>query len=443
MDKLTKKTLLIGYISHFLNIGIGILILPLVLINFDTEGISLWFSFITLASLVQMLELGLLPTVTRHVAYILSGTNYIKYNDVPLAKDKSVDFIYLKKYLIESEIIYRYLSLILVFFAGFGGWFYLNLNYNMETYQIMSWLALILSYIINIYTNYISGYLFGANLHKLNYISILIQKLIILTLGYFLTIKFGLLGLCVSFLVGVLLSKIFIYKATSKKIINYVDVYNSLKKDRNSINFNTVRSSFDLGLVQVSTFMSQRFSILLLVGYVSKELHAAYSLSLTLLYTLYSFSTFFSNAKLSTLSHLITVKDRQGLKKEVATIFLINIGFYLIGATFLIYWASYFLEFLSIEQRLLNESLLIFLCIIIFLELIHGTASIVLTAFNSIPFRNASIATACCILITQIAVVKEYGILGILTALFLCQLSFNNWYWPYSCYRRIKNHAQV
>lgn len=441
MEKLSNKTVLIGYLSHFLNISIGILILPLVLKYFDSEGISLWFSFITLASLVQMLELGLLPTLTRHVAYILSGVDNINYNELPSSKGRSVDSVYLTKYLAESEIVYRYLTLSLCLFAGFGGWFFLNFNYNMNAIKNISWMLFILSYFINIYTNFISGYLFGANQHKLNYISIVIQKTVILVFGYFLTIKYGLLGLSVSFLIGVIISKIYIFRASSDYLINYVDLYLSAKQKKTSINFNTIRSSLDLGLVQISTFLSQRFSILLLVGYISRESHAAYSLTLTLLYTLFSFCTFYCSARISTLSNFVILKEKESFKKEVWTIFLITSILYATGAIFLIFWSDSIFEILSIDQGLLDKGLLIFLCIIIFLELLHGTSAIVLTVFNSIPFRNASIITACFVLITQITVVSEYGILGILVSLFLCQLCFNNWYWPYYLYREIKNYA--
>ena len=119
MKLLSKTTILIGYVSHFLNIGIGVLILPLLDANLSQERMSLWFSFLAGASLIQVLELGLLPTATRQFAYIHSGAGKITYGKVPEAvKEVVKSDLAVSDYLTELEIIYRYLSLLLYFVVG-------------------------------------------------------------------------------------------------------------------------------------------------------------------------------------------------------------------------------------------------------------------------------------------------------------------------------------
>ena len=58
MKPLTRGDVLWGYIAQVLNIGAGLILLPILLRNLSPEDVGLWFVFISLAALAQLLELA-------------------------------------------------------------------------------------------------------------------------------------------------------------------------------------------------------------------------------------------------------------------------------------------------------------------------------------------------------------------------------------------------
>lgn len=64
----TRADLLRGHAAQALNVGAGLLLLPVILRNMSSEDTSLCFVFVALAGFAQVLEFGFLPTLTRNAA---------------------------------------------------------------------------------------------------------------------------------------------------------------------------------------------------------------------------------------------------------------------------------------------------------------------------------------------------------------------------------------
>ena len=71
------------YLSQSLIIGSNLLLLPFILIYLKTlRDIGCLVRFITMVSMVQLLEFGLLPTISGYISYIYAGANEILGGDV-------------------------------------------------------------------------------------------------------------------------------------------------------------------------------------------------------------------------------------------------------------------------------------------------------------------------------------------------------------------------
>ena len=222
------------------------------------------------------------------------------------------------------------------------------------------------------------------------------------------------------------------------KITNIID----LKKIYNlnftlKINKDVIKASLDLGIVQISTFLSQRFSILYLVNFVTIEEHNKYSLTTTLLYTIFSFSSFYCNSKIATLSSCIVENNNDLLKKEVKSIFFNSTILYVSLVLFSLFSFDFITRNFSFSMELLDDELLLFFMFVIFLELIHAISSIVISTFNSIPFKKSAIITSLSICIIQIFLIPFFGVYALISVFFICNLIYNNWYWPLFCYRKV------
>ena len=62
---LTWSNLSWGFLAQGLNIGTGLLLLPMILRYLKPDEIGLWFVFMSLAGLAQLLELGFQPTIAQ------------------------------------------------------------------------------------------------------------------------------------------------------------------------------------------------------------------------------------------------------------------------------------------------------------------------------------------------------------------------------------------
>ena len=65
VSKINKNDILWGYLSQFLYIGSGAILIPVAIANLSAEQMGLWYVFFGLAGLAQLLEFGLQPTVSR------------------------------------------------------------------------------------------------------------------------------------------------------------------------------------------------------------------------------------------------------------------------------------------------------------------------------------------------------------------------------------------
>ena len=78
---ITKKDVLWGYIAQFFNIGAGILLLPVILKLLPADILGVWYIFLTISSLVQMIDCGFQPTkvwIKSKLIWIIPTTSFSK-----------------------------------------------------------------------------------------------------------------------------------------------------------------------------------------------------------------------------------------------------------------------------------------------------------------------------------------------------------------------------
>ena len=78
-----RKDIIWGYLSQFLNISSSLLLLPFILKCLNEEEIGLWYVFVAMAGIIQLLEFGLLPTISRFISYVYSGALNLEYGKIP------------------------------------------------------------------------------------------------------------------------------------------------------------------------------------------------------------------------------------------------------------------------------------------------------------------------------------------------------------------------
>lgn len=432
----TRRDLVWGYVAQFLNVGTGILLLPIILHYFSPADVGLWIVFVTLGSLAQLLEFGFQPTIARNAAYIYGGARNLQKEGLDYSENHKygIDLTLLGDLIAASRRIYRLISLIAALILLTVGTFYVaTLITKEQNYYnaLLGWCTFAAGYILSFYFGYINGLLQGrGDVTEANKV-VVIQRAMFLVLGIvFTTCGAGLLGLglasVTAALVGRILAVVYFNKnsvITLKTLPNHED---SAKIMAKTLWFNASR----LGAVQLGAFLINRASILIASTALGVSQAASYSLTLTILLALASSCGVIAQINVPYMSSLQVQQDRATLTRIYRNIVLISSFTYVVGFTLLSTLSKPALAVIGSSVPLLPSTQILILGIIIFLEVHHSNAATVLTTTNKVPFMAAALWSGLAIVILSCCVVKPLGIVGMILSQGLIQILYNNWKWP-------------
>ena len=73
-----REDFLWSYAAYLLSIGSNILILPFILYFLSPNEVGLWFTFLSIAMLANLVDFGFSPSILRNTSYIWSGAKELK-----------------------------------------------------------------------------------------------------------------------------------------------------------------------------------------------------------------------------------------------------------------------------------------------------------------------------------------------------------------------------
>ena len=73
----TKKDVAWSYAATAINSGIGFILLPILMFFLDSDILALWYIFLSLGAIVNLLDFGLTPSFSRNMTNAWSGAKEI------------------------------------------------------------------------------------------------------------------------------------------------------------------------------------------------------------------------------------------------------------------------------------------------------------------------------------------------------------------------------
>lgn len=434
--KITKKDVLWGYLAQFFNIGAGVLLLPVILKLLPSDILGVWYIFLTIAGLVQILDFGFQPTFGRNIAYIFSGATQLKSEG--LASNECLlnipNYPLLKNMISTMKRFYRTVSaVIILLLLTLGSWYINNKTHHIINHQeiMISWIIYIISIVLNFYYSYYNALLTGRGFIKENNQLIIITRSIYLTLAALgLILGYGLIAVAGANLISCIVNRVlaigFFYKKGLKKVLSNTQA--SDEKLLSIIWFNAKKN----GLSSVGGYFVQKGNLLFISMFLPLETVASYGLTVNLINILSGVSPLYLNTHIPEI-----YKDRiENNTLEIRRIFgeslFVFYLLYTIGALILILFGPQILELCHSQTHLISFTPLIIMLFIQFLETNHGMASLLITTRNEIPYLKASLISGLCIAILTLSSLyfTSWGITGIIILTGAVQLSYNNWKWP-------------
>lgn len=433
----THKDILWGYIAQALNIGAGLILLPVILHYLPAEDVGLWFVFITLASLAQLLEFGFQPTLARNTAYIYAGAQSLTKHGLPpeLTSNAPLNQQLLADLIAASRTIYRIVAGVAAIILLIGGTYYiwtlLTPEQNVPV-ALTAWVAFALGYIATFYYGYFNGLLQGrGDITSAN-------KVVIITRGTFVALGaaavmtgLGLPGLggasLVASLIGRWVGRGYFFTSGHLEM-------NGLNKFKSNINNELIgtlwHNASRFGAVQVGAFLIQRANILLASSFLGLATAASYGMTITILMAVSSISMVICQIQVPHMNALQIQKRKNQLRGLYGAVNIISVLLFLAFSLLLLAFGNYFLDLISSQTKILPNTQLIVLFLIILLELNHGIAATYLMTKNEIPFVKPALWSGAFIISLGVLLVDHFGIWALILAQGLIQLIYNNWKWP-------------
>jgi O-antigen/teichoic acid export membrane protein len=432
----TRRDIIWGYVAQALNIGAGLILLPVILHFLPPEDVGLWFVFVTLGSLAQLLEFGFQPTMARNTAYVYAGAQVLVRKGLSSSPENPCLNLQLLSDLVHTARgIYRIVSLLAFVALIGGGTFYISqlLVPTQDPWLYLSaWITFAFGYVATFYYGYFNGLLQGrGDITSANKVIVITRGTFILLGAVLVVLGYGLIGLGIASLISAIIGRwasrryYFTVFRPEARQAHYLKVTGG-KRLLSTLWHNSWR----LGMVHLGAFLIQRASILIASSFLGLAAAASYGMTITVLMALMSIATVLANVQLPHMNALQLAGDRQALRAIFGEILIVAWIAFLSGLGFLLLYGDDLLILISSRTPLLPVPELMVLGVIMLLELNHSVAASYITTTNEVPFLKAALFSGLIIVLLSLALVSSCGVWGLILAQGVVQLAYNNWKWP-------------
>lgn len=434
-----------GYCAQLLNIGSGLILLPLMLHFLGSNDLGLWYSFLAITSLVQLLEFGLQSTITRYISYIFAGAQNISAGEVPTEHGKKINHSLLHDMIMACRRTYFVISCSAFIVLLTIGSYYIYLTtktQNNTNEALLTWLLYSIGIAINFYFTYLNGIFQGAGQQSIVNKTISINKISFLLISSILIItKPSLNGIIIASFISIITSRLYI-------ITKFNIFFKSKKQSAPTNNEQTNHlikllwhSTWRLGVVQLGSFMILRVNQLIASSTLGLSTAASYGISLQILSVLCTFSSLPFTLNIPQITSMHVKKDKANtIKIYKNSLYFCWITFSA-GAILLILLGGPILGIIKSKTHLLDTIWLTALSITLLLELNHTISATFLTTLNKVPFVNASLISGGAVVTLSILSINytQLGIGGLILSQGIVQAFYNNWKWPLTVSRHLKS----
>jgi O-antigen/teichoic acid export membrane protein len=441
INKANKKDIAWGYLSQFLNVGAGIVLIPVAIKCLSAEDMGLWYVFLALAGLAQLLEFGFQPTISRQTSYVYSGAMKLQPQGIPINEFNVINKQLLANLIFASKKLYKYVAICsCLILLVFGTLYIYSLNVTQVSSYI-AWVVFSFSSVINFYFSYYNGLMQGRGQQTTLNKIITQSKVILLVVAVpLLLLDFGLLALAVATLISMIVNRFLVHNQfydNSKEETYFIKNAN-ITEDLTNLLF---LSSWRLGLTSLGAFLIQKANLFIASSFLGLKIAGSYGLTIQLIGILSMVSSMSVNLNIPK----ITALNSNNKKDEIIVIFqksmIMAISLFIAGSVAIIFAGLPMISFLSDSIELVTLPILVLMLLFQLLEMIHSLSATYLTTLNYVPFARSALMSGGAIIILSLLSVNftSFGLITLVLSQGVVQLAFNNWYWPLQAHRSLSN----
>ncbi len=438
--RVEKKDVIWGYLSQILNMASGLLLLPFVLYFLSQEDVGVWYVFITFIGLIQLLEFGFLPTISRYISYVFAGADDISDKCIPECNEKNeVNISLLSNVIFASRRIYLLVSLMAFLIISVGGTYYLStLDYSGDRELLyFSWLIYGSATVILFYFGHYNALLKGrgdqTQLNKVVVFSKLTNIIFAIPLLY---LGYGLLSLSIGMLCSVVVDRVLVRLSVFDS--NASETIKAFQLKRTKDYTMTIWKNAKLmGVVQLGNFLTVRGSVLIVSSVIGLKAAAMYGFTLQITSIAVIVSSMYFGLQLPYMNSEQVKGNIEGIKRVFCRSLGLSWVLFFSFSCSLLVFGPYLLSLISQDTQLLPSMMLLFFLVAAFLEMNHSLCTAFLTTKNEIIFMWPLFITGVMISLCSIISAYFYGLWGVILSQLILQLLYNNWKWPLLVFREL------
>jgi len=436
--EINKMDVFWNYAATFLKIAASVLLLPFILRTMSAETVGIWSVFMTITSIISLLDFGFNPSFTRNVTYVFSGVNLLKAQGfVNIGKGNvMVDYGLLKGVISAMRWFYLRGSILLLLLLGTIGTYYIyNLlkNYHGSHSEVfIAWGVLCVINTYNLFTLYYDSLLQGRGLIKRSKQIVIVGQLVYLIIATILIIEGkGLIAIVAAQASSVIIVRLLSYYSFFTKEIN-LHLSSAVARSKSEILSAIYPNAFKVGLTSLGGFMVQKSAIVIGALYLSLEEIASYGITMQLITVIGALSGVYTSTYLPKITNLMLKDDRQTIKALYIKGQFVLLLTYLAGGFVLLFLGEWVLNKAGSNTHLMASNLMLLALFLSFEQTNITIAGGILLSKNDVPFFKAALISGACIVVGLLIAFKlmNAGLFIMLFIPLVVDLSYQTWKWP-------------
>lgn len=319
----TKKDVAWSYAATAFNSGIGFILLPILMFFLNSDILALWYIFLSLGAIVNLLDFGLTPSFSRNMTNAWSGAKEILAFGTSKDVSDEPNYDLMAKVMGASRVLYFGLAMLsTVVLLSAGTVYILHVSNGVDATQVIpGWVVFCVAVFLNVYYDYYVTYLRGVGLvgaySRITIVAKLVQVAISVSL---LLAGWGLLAPAAAYALSG-----FTIRALSKRCFERfveVDKHPVLSQRATFAEIKQMLmiiwpNSWRDGLVSLADYLTTQASTIVCSLFLSLSDSGIYAISMQLLTMVHTVANVYGTAKRPAIQNAYVAQDENRLASGV------------------------------------------------------------------------------------------------------------------------------
>lgn len=433
----TKKDVAWSYAATAINSGIGFILLPILMFFLDSDILALWYIFLSLGAIVNLLDFGLTPSFSRNMTNAWSGAKEILAFGTSKDVSDEPNYDLMAKVMGASKVLYFGLAALSTLALLTAGTVYiLYVSSGIDASQVVpGWVVFCVAIFLNVYYGYYVTYLRGiGQVGAYSRITIAAKFVqVVISVSLLLT-GWGLLAPAAAYAASG-----FAIRALSKRCFERfveVDKHPVLSQRATFAEIKQMLmviwpNSWRDGLVSLADYLTTQASTIVCSLFLSLSDSGIYAISMQLLTMVHTVSNVYGTAKRPAIQNAYVAQDETRLASGIGKAMCVYGAIFAVGVVGVAFVVAPVLSWLS-PKYVFDTSFLFVLGVYLYIIGRYKIFAGFIAMTNNLCYWRSFIVSSVFGLGAAALALRCFGssvYLLIVPQLFV-QLIYNAWKWP-------------